>query len=537
MNENSRKRLRDDVDIGNAGGEKRRRIDNISFNQEEFDSAFEKSENESINQPTIESNNIQETVKEVEMEIVSKKDRLNLAIENINQKSLMYPKKQNCNCYSKVLNPMRKRFVADTLKATNEKKVKRKIIDIKIDDRKLTFKSVVLTIKESLIISDILALCKLFADNFSEKKIKNMVLKTRRLKIPISRSFLFFKFIDLIFKYYKTKNNYEKMPEDDEFFNHPTEELEKQSQIKKGLFLIEEHLKSNKKKNEKLKEKSNEKLKFHVCILMVSGERDFGTIYALMNTFSNIVNDVSDRPSKYKLVTGKSLNIINIVSQVRFPSLINYDANIMKTTIRLNKDKFKASKVTATYEPNKFPAIRIKLKKLGLVDNDININLQIFQSGFVQITGFKTSYRLYEYYKEIVHFLYSVCINKEDFLKDLENSKDLNIENSSFDAYDENDKIIKLEEEWKKEKFQFCNQKVNENEKKGLTFRKSMLNIKKQKFVDRYFDNYTLHIENIMNLTGREKFSMERNMEIMNLSNFCDFMRVFGIISLIFFVI
>jgi TATA-box binding protein (TBP) (component of TFIID and TFIIIB) len=331
---------------------------------------------------------------------------------------------------------------------------------------------------------------------------------------------LYFRFLDLLFKHFRKKNSIEIFPD-----LTPINKTSLWKQISTEIDLLEELLES-KQSSSSVGINGNRRLEIHVNVLIVIGEKSFDKIFNFIDIFSNMVNMVSKRPVCFRLMGEKTLLVIgNVVWQIRLPVLCWNDSDLLTLNIKNSKKEFGLTQITSRYEPNTFPSLRVYILNLDGVKTD-NITLQIFQSGFVVITGVKTTCSVYRIYPALMRLLFIIIPEKLKLIQDLEASHDLCMEQEAFKQYDDLDRLEKLGEEWKKEKIQFCNSKLGNQDKKQnlhkkvLSFRKSDLKKPKKKFRGRYLDNYTVKMDNVLNLKGDARFSYSRDMELMNIVNF-----------------
>lgn len=519
--------------------------------------------------------------------VTETRDRVLKAIAGVWPESMLYPSLRNCIGYFKITNPVSKvDFMRAYGKIVSTPHVKRKIPTAHLTSANITYKSFPLEIRHPEVVSYVFAIIRAITGNqiintttptpaelkTLDKRHAWLKLKTRKIIVPPGPSQRhFLRLLDRLFYFYKPKNNPDETApanETDTFVSKKMtsialenlfRDLELQMEYSAGPTLEDnddednneyatpaERRAAKKKRQKKVAPKSSVDnttfaLLMHVTVILVNptfGKKGVHDITRERNRVQEYINSKYSGPG---MTIGTVVHSINVVGEIRIPCMTNLDvekfqANLIANVIK-NKNIARAGKeimkVGQRKAMNKFPSLQVNVCNL-YGKKSADVTLQIYESGYVSITGPKTRSSLYEYYPGIMMIMYLASLDREQLTEFMEQSmNDAEKHRLITYMFDKADTEIKLDEEYRKEKI--CGagsikktpekslgrkHRGTEDEKKHTSFRKSDLANPKKKFEARYNAKFSTNFDV---LASEDCRTTEWSSEVLNIFNFYEF--------------
>jgi hypothetical protein len=417
-------------------------------------------------------------------------------LNKVPKESNFYPKINSYSCYLKLLNCPSGKWIINNIIGSLEKNTKKKSIFLIINERTIVIKYINLYISKSKIESTLSFLKGLCSSNnkggitefcnlikpYECNKCKKRGRKKNRCKkcefktvldlnklniIEGQNSDKCFQFIDDMYTLKRDPSNIKVI---DKYFLNVKEKVLKDKKSKKELIL-----------------------KFN--ILKIDGEKLKKNILRCVEIFCNLINFKSN----IRIIASKSnLKITNLIYNIRIPMIFTKNLYIIKNNMKygiLGLD-YKINNGTTN-----FPALIIKIfnmeKNKDNLTTSSKTTLEIFKSGHITLTGFKSDSKMRRIYPKLLYFL-SLMIYKTtnynftDFLNGFKNYNSDNIPQTMINMI-LCEKTQKLEEKWKDEEPIFKQNGSN------LMFRKSDLNDQKELFTQRLISQHEVDLNNLKN--------------------------------------
>lgn len=361
-------------------------------------------------------------------------------LKELSKNSSLYPKIENYSCYVPIINCPSWEWIIYNI-CSLERKKKKNTINVKLNNTKIEFTTNKIEIWGKVDISKTLELLQKISINYSKKLFetiqpkKKYLLKTRKLTFTEENS-------KKIFDFFLSK----KLKTDE-------------SALDKEVLLT-----------------------LKIDVLHVKGLKNINNVKNLVDSICNIINGKIKYRSVFYDIENKVST--NILYQLIIPSTFTMELKKLYNNIS-NIKWFKylhINDIECSYEPNNFSALIVKF--YGLC-NHKKTTLEIYDTGYISITGFKENKNFIKIYPEIIYFLYK-SINKEHRLFFLDIFKDTSgtVVNSHTTKSLKLYKDRKLGQEFKKTELSLKNMyhKIN---KTGLLFRKSDLGIHQNRYTKR----------------------------------------------------
>ena len=360
-------------------------------------------------------------------------------LDNISKNSSLFPKIENYSCYIKILNSPTRHWLINNILGSLESNKKKKTINVKFSGKKIEFTTNKIEVWGKERISEMLTFLKKSTIDYSHHKIETLKPKKKyMLKI---REFTF------------------------------KEEFENET------FALFSKLK---KEEENIKNK-NKNIVFilKIDVLHIKGLKNISNIYKIIKELSLVINNlVKTRNLFYDKNEKTTTNIL-------YQLIIPYDLTIELEKLYNNslnikwKRYLEVDKINFIYEPDNFSAFMIKFFNLY---NHKKTTLQIYDTGYISITGFKNHKRFIELYPYIIYFLYKIVdINQKNFFKKIFEDGSGDIVNkytvNSSKLYTER----KLQQEFSKDELALTNM-YNMIKNTGLIYKKSDLKIQQKRY-------------------------------------------------------
>jgi len=437
--------------------------------------------------------------------------------DNIPKNSKLLPRIQNYSSYVRLINVPNQEWLIYNVPGSLENTKKKKSITFTILGKKLIFKATSLSIYGECEINRVLYFMSTISENdprtLIKKKKRKKGIKTQNviflnlndLKINDEKieTVKFFNFIDQLFE--KRKKNSAKTPQNKPI-NVPNIKKETSTPWYNKCPLLPEYwvedIDSSISKNTHLKKI----LILEFNTLHVVGEKSIEKIKKYLKVCCNIINIrkmeefqksnklLNENVYPLKMECGKKLTTTNIVYQIQIPR--KFTSNLLSIYKNLPSDL--KIRYTRSCEPNKFPALIIKLFEL---DGHKKTTLEIYRTGFISITGFKNDNKIRTVYPYVMLFITAILpvSKKKDFISMFRN---VHVgDDKIFKDFTKIDHFKKLEEEFKKERDQLENiiKKGSSGGGKGigLMFRKSDIDSPKEMFSVRYRRQYEIDFDNL----------------------------------------
>lgn len=523
------------------------------------------------------------------------------AIAGVSHGSMMYPSLKNCIGYFKLANPISKvAFMKAYGKTISAPHVKRKMPTAHLTYANVTYKSFPLEIKHPEVVSYVFQILnvltggqpiahttpKLAELKILDKRYTWRKLKTQNITVlpgPSQRHFL--RLLDRLFFYYKPKNNPDDIVPQDETdiaVSKKTTSIELENLFRDLDLQMEYSVESfdddadddesfenctpaekraiRKKRKAKRKhaapkssidnDSSSFALLMHVTVILINPTDGKKSIQDVTREKNRVLEYLNGQYSGPGIAIGTTVHSINVVGEIRIPCLTKLDvekfqasliANVVKNK-NIGKAGNEIMKTSQRKAMNKFPSLQVSVcnlygKKMA------DVTLQIYESGYISITGPKTRSNLYEYYPGIMLVLYLAALNKEQLVEFMERSlvDDAKHRQITY-QFDKEDTETKLDEEYRKEKIYgtgsiqgkdltSSSTKKRRGSKGGeqtkqASFRKSDLGNPKKKFEARYNARFSTNFEILSNGDFR---TTEWSSEVLRVFSFHEFSDASGV--------